>query len=101
MAEGSKSDGGVSDVGRVGQVHFQDADVADDGRGDGGDEEEDGGDEEEGYADEVDDSGHDGGGGGFEEGNEQSEGVDGGVRAMHEEGRRGRRREEYCVLIIE
>lgn len=56
MAEGAKDDGGVADVGFVGEHHFEDCDVFDDGRGDGGDKEEDGGREEEEGADMVNDS---------------------------------------------
>lgn len=50
MAEGAEGDGGVADVGVVCEHDFQDANVSDDGSGDGGDEEKDGGDEEEGDA---------------------------------------------------
>ncbi len=53
MAEGAEGDAGVADVARVGEGDFEDGDVADDGGGDGGDEEEDGGEEEEGDAEPV------------------------------------------------
>ena len=53
VAECAEGDAGMPYVARVGEGHFEDCDVADDGGGDGGDEEEEGGDEEEDDPDPV------------------------------------------------
>lgn len=53
VAKSAEGDGGVADVGEVGEHHLQDGDVRDDWGGDGGDEEEDSGAEQEEGADMV------------------------------------------------
>ncbi len=40
MTKGPECDGGVAKIGLVGEHHLQDANISNDGRGDGGDEEE-------------------------------------------------------------
>ena len=53
MAEGAERDAGVAQRGLVRQHDFEDGDVADDGRRDGGHEQEDAGEQEEDHADPV------------------------------------------------
>ena len=53
MAEGAECDGGVTEDGLIGEHHLQDGNVANDGGGDGGDEEENGSDKKESDTDPV------------------------------------------------
>ncbi len=53
MAKSAEDDGGVADVGEVGEHHLQDGEIFDDRGGNGGDKKEDGGGEEEEGADMV------------------------------------------------
>jgi hypothetical protein len=53
VPKAAECDGGVSDVGTVREHDLENANVSNDRRGDGGDEEEDGCEEDEGHTDPV------------------------------------------------
>ena len=51
MAEGAEGEGGLADLGFVGEDDFEDGDVLDHRSGNGSDQEQDGGNEEEDHSD--------------------------------------------------